>query len=116
MQLMRRRHICDAVLLGGKTEKALRLCGPGLTSWLEASLALGLQAPSEFPDRQCDWQESGHPQGNPSSCLGDPPLLPASYLCRKSELASLLWEDEPVSMATPSCLLTAGRGGRKWQK
>ena len=117
------RHICDEVLLSlaGKTENSLSLGVPGdhllEQGWgSEASLALGLQAPSGFPDRQCDWQESGYPQGNPYSCLGDPPLLPSSYLHRKSELASLLWEDEPVSMATPSCLLAAGRGGRKWQK
>lgn len=117
-----RRHICDEVLLAlaGNTEEGPSLRVPDAhlleQGWgLEASLAPGLQVPSGFPDRQCDWQESGYPQGNPSSCLGDPPLLP-SYLHRKSELASLLWEDEPVSMATPSCLLTAGRGGRKWQK
>lgn len=39
---------------------------------LGASLALSLQAPPGFPDRYCDWQEAGYPQGNPSSCLGDP--------------------------------------------
>lgn len=40
-----------------------------------ASLALSLQAALGFPDRHCDWQEAGYPQGNPSSRLGDPHCL-----------------------------------------
>lgn len=39
---------------------------------LGASLGLSLQAPPGFPERRCDWQEAGYPQGNPSSRLGDP--------------------------------------------
>lgn len=42
---------------------------------LGASLALSLRAAPGFPDRYCDWQEAGYPQGNPSSRLGDPRYL-----------------------------------------
>lgn len=39
---------------------------------LGASLVLSLQAAPGFPDRHGDWREAEYPQGNPSSCLGDP--------------------------------------------
>lgn len=49
------------------------MCSTRSSAWgLGSSLALSLQAPPGFPDRHCDWQEAGVPQGNPSSRLGDP--------------------------------------------
>lgn len=77
-----------------------------------ASLALSLQAPPGFPDRHCDWQEAGYPQGNPSSRLGDPRcrllLNSAGNQCWQPSVGGR----EPVSMATVAASWL-GREGRR---
>lgn len=63
-------------------------CSPG---------AWGLPWPSasrrpQDSQTDTDWQEAGYPQGNPSSCLGDPGcrlLLNSAG----NQAGSLLWED-----------------------